>query len=295
MNEYFKLNKDNIFVSIAGNKKNPPILYIHGAPGIGVTDFVYFESNLLKQSYFLIAPEQRGVWRSSSVNSWSLQEIIDEYEQLRKKLHIKQWNIIAHCFGSRIAFEYYLKYPQSIKNILLENPVFDTVTPLRKIVEVQLKIIEKRYGTVESKKYIMNAKKVNSVEELEKFSNVLNRKSNVNAKQIIMNLKTIQELDKLRKQFSMANAINSRITEKLLSRDFSLYNEYDLNKIKLEIPLTVLRGSLDIVVPNTIVKKLRVITPNFHYKEYNNMKHWLHIEDPANFFKDVQFAFKERN
>ena len=24
-------------------------------------------------------------------------------------------------------------------------------------------------------------------------------------------------------------------------------------------------------------------------------KHWLHIEDPANFFKDVQFAFKERN
>ena len=87
-----------------------PILYIQGVPGIGVLEMEKYQSENFYPNYFLIAPEQRGVWRSEDLKGdepYSLDLIIEDYEQLRKQLKMKKWIVLCYCIEARAELEYY--------------------------------------------------------------------------------------------------------------------------------------------------------------------------------------------
>ncbi|EAC7086944.1 alpha/beta fold hydrolase, partial [Listeria monocytogenes] len=142
---YMNVNGKKLYVEFEGSKNENPILFIHGAPGIGVLDFMAFQSKQLSCDYFVIAPEQRGTFRSESLGlkeEYSVEQIIEDYEDIRKQLGIKHWSIIAHSFGVRILLEYCNKYPDSIYKVIFESPVFNLMTPLKKILAIQLKVFQ---------------------------------------------------------------------------------------------------------------------------------------------------------
>ena len=96
MSGYYTINGKKIYVYM-GNSNKMPILYIHGAPGIGVLDMEKYQSDNFYPKYFLIAPEQRGVWRSEDLKEdepYNLDLIIEDYEQLRKQLKIEHQQTI---------------------------------------------------------------------------------------------------------------------------------------------------------------------------------------------------------
>lgn len=97
MGNYYKIRGKNIYTEILGEDGSTVLLFIHGGPGgIGVTDFIAYQGNRLSKHFKVIAPEQRGVWRSEAIldeEQITLEDMIEDFEELRKKLHIKKWSL----------------------------------------------------------------------------------------------------------------------------------------------------------------------------------------------------------
>lgn len=285
MDQYVQINNYNLFVSTRGTKKNDAVLYIHGAPGIGVMDFIKFQGKNFGGNFFLVAPEQRGVWRSESVSSYNMYQIIDDYEGIRQYFDITSWTIISHCLGARIALEYYIKYSDSIDNIIFENPVIDSITPFREIIQLELKMILNKFGDQEYQKCIKNVLSLSTVIGMEQLSEYFAKKLNVNFNSFTMSKNTIRNLTKLKNEFNYNSFINSRETDVMMSKDTSLYSP--LNKISIRVPILIMYGGKDITVPKSTLNILKDMTKLYECKKYPLCKHWIHIDEPSQYYNDV--------
>lgn len=77
---------------------------------------------------FVIAIDQRGVCRSDKIledEPFGLKDLIDDCENLRRQLGIKQWSVIGHSFGGYLALIYAADHPDSVANVIFECPTFD--------------------------------------------------------------------------------------------------------------------------------------------------------------------------
>lgn len=104
MGDYYKIRGKDIYAEILGKNSSPVLLFIHGGPGgIGVADFIQYQGEGLSKNFKVIAPEQRGTWRSEAVleeEHISLEDIIQDFEELRKKLRINKWSLLSHYIKS---------------------------------------------------------------------------------------------------------------------------------------------------------------------------------------------------
>lgn len=86
MEIYYTTRGKKIYTEILGQDKAKVILFVHGGPGgIGVADFIKYQGENLSKNFRIIAPEQRGVWRSEEILEYeniSLEDIIEDFEEL---------------------------------------------------------------------------------------------------------------------------------------------------------------------------------------------------------------------
>jgi proline iminopeptidase len=64
----------------------------------------------------------------------SLQDLIEDCEALRQYLRIERWSVLGHSFGSDLALNYALAYPNTVDRLLFENPSFDMVLSTRSLL-----------------------------------------------------------------------------------------------------------------------------------------------------------------
>ncbi len=117
-----------LYVEVSNTKGEKAILYLHGGPGESCFDFTYHQQNRLGNIFKLIAFDQRGVCRSEGISieeAFSLDDLVDDCEELRQFLGIKKWSIIGHSFGGYLAVLYASRYPNSIEKVIFEGPTFD--------------------------------------------------------------------------------------------------------------------------------------------------------------------------
>ncbi|MEK4245183.1 alpha/beta hydrolase [Psychrobacillus sp. FSL K6-2684] len=104
------------------------VLFLHGGPGESCFDFSYHQTSRLGSRFRLITLDQRGVCRSEAIKieeSFCLDDLIEDCEELRKHLEIQEWSIIGHSFGGYLAALYAHRYPNSIEKVIFEAPTFD--------------------------------------------------------------------------------------------------------------------------------------------------------------------------
>ena len=137
-----------LYVEIHGEENKNTVLYLHGGPGESCYDFSYHQAKKLSKSLKLILIDQRGVFRSESINetdSFNLDDLIHDCEVLREQLDIKEWSVIGHSFGGFLALKYAYLYPESIKKIVFECPTFDFGLTSINLIRKTAKLAEK-YG-----------------------------------------------------------------------------------------------------------------------------------------------------
>ncbi len=110
-----------LYVNVKG--KGTPCLYLHGGPGSGSYWLEKFYGRELEKNFQMIYLDQRGVSRSSSPTdkNYSLDRMVQDFEEVRTALGIKEWLIIGHSFGGLLQMAYVEKYPQSIKGMMMIN------------------------------------------------------------------------------------------------------------------------------------------------------------------------------
>lgn len=114
-------DKVNLYVKQSG--EGIPCIFIHGGPGEGSLDFEELGGNSLESFMQMIYFDQRGCARSGGTISddYSIERMINDIEEIRKKLGVPKWIVMAHSFGGIIATNYACKYQRFVDKLILIN------------------------------------------------------------------------------------------------------------------------------------------------------------------------------
>ncbi|MGZ4809868.1 MAG: alpha/beta fold hydrolase [Thermoanaerobaculia bacterium] len=113
----------NLYYTEVG--KGSPVIVIHGGPGM---DSASLAADLepLTRTHRLIYYDQRGGGRSTLPADPALLTIdhhVQDLEALRRHLGIEKMMILAHSFGTAIAAQYAIKYPEHVDRMIFLGPI----------------------------------------------------------------------------------------------------------------------------------------------------------------------------
>ncbi len=116
------INNTQLYIRIIGT--GDTILVVHGGPGLN-HEYLHPHLQALAKTHTLILYDQRSSGRSQLCvkTQMNFQTFSEDIEAIRKKFQIKQLNIIAHSWGSLVAANYMLNYPEQVRSMVFISPV----------------------------------------------------------------------------------------------------------------------------------------------------------------------------
>ena len=124
---YITVKGGKLWYRIIGEGKKTPILMLHGGPGGTSRSFYQFAS--LGEDRPVIIFDQLGGGRSDYHADSTLLTVDDFVEQVKAvtgTLQLKEFYLQGHSWGTALALEYYIKYPEGIKALIFNSPYFST-------------------------------------------------------------------------------------------------------------------------------------------------------------------------
>jgi proline-specific peptidase len=125
---YFDVENPELIYQENKMKALPTMIVLHGGPGYDHTPYQSFFSEL-REVVQIIYLDQHGNGRSDpgSPASWNFERWAGDINAFCKLLHIQRPIIFGHSFGSMVALEYAIRYPDQLKKLILCNviPQFD--------------------------------------------------------------------------------------------------------------------------------------------------------------------------
>ncbi|WP_346886945.1 alpha/beta hydrolase [Clostridium sp. UBA1056] len=119
---YLEMNdKVNLYIKQSGH--GVPCIFVHGGPGEGSLDFEVLGGNTLEDFMSIVYFDQRGSARSEGdeETDYSISRLVEDMEEIRIKLGISKWIVMAHSFGGIIATNYVHKYEKFVDKLILLN------------------------------------------------------------------------------------------------------------------------------------------------------------------------------
>ena len=113
------INGTQLYCKVMGSGE--PIVILHGGPGLDHTYLLPQMAELAKD-YRLIFFDQRLAGRSASnvdSSAITLQNFIDDVEGVRREFNLEKMNLLAHSWGSFLALNYAITYPDHLKSLTL--------------------------------------------------------------------------------------------------------------------------------------------------------------------------------
>ena len=123
----------------------PAVLFVHGGPGQAVVDYNngnkrFFDAEV----FFVVEVDQRGTGNSKPsvrddyhnmkyYQDVSIDLIAHDFEEVRKYLGIQEWVVWGGSYGSTIALNYCMLYPESCTSLLLRGIYLDTQEELSQV------------------------------------------------------------------------------------------------------------------------------------------------------------------
>ena len=118
------MEKDNhrIYYEQCGNPDGKPAVFLHGGPGGGGSTQVrrFFDPG----KYHVVIFDQRGCGRSlphGCLENNTTWDLVEDIENLKVKLGIKQWLVFGGSWGSTLALAYSQTYPDSVSEMVLRG------------------------------------------------------------------------------------------------------------------------------------------------------------------------------
>lgn len=121
--EFLKVSDiHTIYFEECGNPNGKPALFIHGGPGGGIQPSYrqYFNPD----KYRAILVDQRGCGKSTpfaELRENTTQNLIEDFEKIRKKLNIDKWMLFGGSWGSTLGLAYAQAYPEVVTELVLRG------------------------------------------------------------------------------------------------------------------------------------------------------------------------------
>lgn len=269
-------DKVNLYIERSGEGAH--CLFVHGGPGEGSLDFQTLGGNSIENFMQMIYFDQRGCARSGGTASddYSIERMIDDIEEIRKKLGVSKWIVMAHSFGGIIATNYAYKYQKFVEKLILLNSTLYMEESLNNQVEYGAKLLlgEKFQSIVG-----------NSV--LEKWQYIVNKliEKDIFYKLQYKNYKNFLKVSDVSNQIEN---FNTAMANQAFSNKEYFTNYFDITK-QVIVPVLIITGNEDYAIGPDHYKNF--MFPNKKIKIIQG-KHMAYLENNEE-FKSVIREFIE--
>ena len=160
---YIELESGKVWYRIMGQGDKTPLLLLHGGPG-----FPSYYLNPLGELSLdrpVIFIDQPGCGRSEmslDKSQMTVDFFVENLEHVRTALGLQEFYLYGHSWGTMLAADYYLKYPEPIKALIMASPALSAkqwADDTRSLIEslpdsLQTAIMEsEEKGTYDDPKY----------------------------------------------------------------------------------------------------------------------------------------------
>jgi proline iminopeptidase len=124
----FAVGSVHLWYRIAGKPGGTPVVFLHGGPGEGSQTFARYAGPALEARLRMVYLDQRGSGRSDrpkAEDNYSIAQLVDDIEALRKRLGAPRIDLIGHSFGTILGLEYAARYPSRVAHLVLAGAVPD--------------------------------------------------------------------------------------------------------------------------------------------------------------------------
>lgn len=293
MGDYYKIRGKDIYTEILGDDSSPVLLFIHGGPGgIGVSDFIKYQGDRLSKNFKVIALEQRGVWRSEAIleeEDITLEDIIYDFEELRRKLHINKWSLLSHSFGGYLAVLYANLYPDSIEYMVYECPSFDFALSERSMLNAAAKELAKLGNLALAEDYFKALKEITDYKEIHKLLMKVSNELGENCNNIIWFGKDKQIIDRIAMSTNDAKNLwsKSMSTRVKLLRDWRVYNDVFTELSNVDKPSLLIKGKYDPITCEVQIAEFMKRVQDKEVVTFDFSGHYVRIEESDKYCKVI--------
>ena len=276
-----EINGTTLYYKVVG--QGEPMLIIHGGPGLN-HQYLFPNLQFLTDRYQLIFYDQRASGRSSlnlDSNSVTIDNFIQDIDELRNTFGIDKLNIMAHSWGGLLAMKYAIKHPENTKSLILIN----SVGASSEISTMANQTLAERFTKEDS---IQKAEIIQTEEFQKREPNAIEALMKIGFKHQFYNISFIDSLNlSLNKDYIKTSQLLQNLAIDLTEYDF----HSDLKKI--QSPTLLIYGSED---PLTELAGTRIheSIENSEFKILDNCGHFPFIEKKDE-FKTTVVNFMEVN
>jgi len=256
--------------------KGRPIIVLHGGPDFDQS-YLLPEMDRLSDLYHLIYYDQRG--RGKSANNVRPEDVtlasdIADLEKVRQYFHLEYLTLLGHSWGTVIALEYALKYPQRVSHLILMNP---GPTSRDDYIELRKDWLEKRPEAMAQRKAIAEtaAYKEGDPEAVTAYYRI-------HFKPAFARTENYEKLiARMHADFTKEGVLKARAVEDRLMQDTWAKPDFDLlPQLKtVKIPTLVLSGDHEFI-PASSAEHIAQAIPNSQLTVLKDCGHFTFIECP---------------
>lgn len=120
---FINVDGGKVWYNVVGEGNKTPIIVLHGGPG--VPSYYLKPLSELGKDRQIIFFDQLGCGKSDRITDTSIMTIehyVDELKQVVNHFGLKEFYLFGQSWGTMLGTDYYLKYPQGIKGLILSSP-----------------------------------------------------------------------------------------------------------------------------------------------------------------------------
>ena len=282
------INGTRLWYRVAGRSSGTPLVYLHGGPGQGSHSFAHFVGPHLEPRQRVVYLDQRGAGRSERPwnNAYSVDLMVDDLEKLRRAWGVPRLALIGHSFGSILAMEYGARHPDRVSHVVLAGGVND----IQRAFDLQCARLEGQDPAAFQRAVAARP------EGWTARCNMMRAYSGAESERVLTSymfpnpatadlLKAVDEANGLR---------NSGVVGAALFRQGLLTYRFN-GAARLRAPVLIIGGTRDLQSVIELHREFVRTLPNGRLLEYEGNGHFMWVEDPARFARDVDAFLRGRS
>lgn len=281
------VNGVRLWYRVAGRAGGVPVVFLHGGPGQGSQSFAKFAGPELEKGLRMVYLDQRGSGRSERPwnQAYSMDLLIEDLEKLRIAWGVPRIALVGQSFGTALGMEYAARYPDRVSHLVLAAGIPD----IPGAVDIQCARLEREDPEA-------FAKARAGLREGDERRCNMSRAYEGSASRAAVDRRMYPDPE-TRKRVDEADAEGGlKNTGELGKAIFAAgIMDYRFDKAaRLTMPVLVIAGGKDFQAVAEPQRALAARVPRGRYMEYPEAGHFMYVEDPVRFGRDVTAFIRGR-